>query len=204
MNKKILEHFKKNDPVLYSIASKTRLEKYIKKEKTENYFLKLCREIIGQQLSGRVAEVIFGRFRKLYKNKVTPRSVLKTEHEKLRSIGMSNAKAKYVKNLAAAVVERKLQIDALDKLPDDEVKKQLVQVKGIGPWTAEMFLMFTLGRPDVFSHGDLGLKKALKKLYGFKKDPDIKTVEKVIKKWSPYKTYASLILWTSLETLSNN
>ncbi len=113
---------------------------------------------------------------------------------------MSNAKAKYLKYLAEAVISGKLQLNKLDSLPDEEVKKQLIQVKGIGPWTAEMFLMFTLGRPDVFSHGDLGLRKGLKKIYGFKKDPSIKKVEKIIQKWSPYKTFASLILWEVIET----
>ncbi len=113
---------------------------------------------------------------------------------------MSNAKAKYVKNLAETIIKGIIEIDNLDDLSDEEVKKELLQVKVIGPWTAEMFLMFTLVRPDVFSHGDLGLKKGIKKIYRFKKDPSIKTVEIIIKKWSPYKTYACLILWESMET----
>lgn len=199
MDKKILSHFKKHDPLLHSFAVKIAVIKIIKKENPKKYFLKLCDEITGQQLSAASANAIFTRFKKLYPKGVTPKAVLATPHAKLRKVGMSNAKARYLKYLAEAVVKGKLQLDKLDLLPDEEVKNQLIQVKGIGPWTAEMFLMFTLGRPDVFSHGDLGLRKGLKKIYGFRKDPSIKRVEKIISKWSPYKTFASLILWEVLE-----
>lgn len=199
MNKKILSHFKKHDPLLHSFAIKIGVVEVFKKENPKNYFLKLCEEIAGQQLSGASADAIFSRFKKLYPKGVTPKTVLKTTHEKLRSVGMSNAKAKYLKNLAQAIVEDKLQLNKLDQLEDEEIKRQLTQVKGIGPWTAEMFLMFTLGRPDVFSHGDLGLRKGLKKIYGFKKDPTKKQAEKIVNKWSPYKTFGSRILWASLE-----
>ncbi len=199
MDKKILNYFKKNDPLLHSVAVKVGVFKVMKKENSKNYFIKLCSEITGQQLSGASADAIFNRFKQLYSKGITPKGVLNTSHEKLRAVGMSNAKAKYLKNLAQAVINKLVQLNQLDSLSDSEVIRQLTQVKGIGPWTAEMFLMFTLGREDVFSHGDLGLRKGLKKIYGFKKDPSIKTVEKIIKKWSPYKTYASLILWESLE-----
>ena len=84
-------------------------------------------------------------------------------------------------------------------MDDDTIIRELIKVKGIGRWTAEMFLMFVLCRPDVFSHGDLGLRKAIKKIYGFKKEPTTKQIERIVKKWSPYKTYASRLLWTSLE-----
>ncbi|MBI5127025.1 DNA-3-methyladenine glycosylase 2 family protein [Candidatus Roizmanbacteria bacterium] len=199
MDKKILNHFKKNDPLLHAIALKIGVLKIMTKESPENYFIKLCNEITGQQLSGASADAIFKRFKQLYPKGITPKGVLNTSHEKLRAVGMSNAKAKYLRYLAKAVVDKKLQLDKLDSLSDEEVKRQLTQVKGIGPWTAEMFLMFTLSRSNVFSHGDLGLRKGLKKIYGFKKDPSIKTVEKIIKKWSPYKTFGARILWKSLE-----
>src|SRR3989344_476827 len=192
MDKKILDHFKKHDPKIHFFALKIEALRIIKKENPKNYFARLCEEISGQQLSGASADAIFTRFKKLYPKGVTAKTVLKTTHQRLRSVGLSNAKAKYLKNLAEAVVTHKLQLDQLDLLDDEEVKKQLIQVKGIGPWTAEMFLMFTLGRPDVFSHGDLGLRKGLKKIYGFKKDPSIKRIEKIISKRSPYKTFASL------------
>jgi len=201
MDKKILLHFKANDPLLYGYALKIGkgLKPFPTKIKPKNYFLSLCDAIAGQQLSGKAADAIFARFIKLFPKEVIPKAVFETKHEKLRGVGMFNAKAKYLRNFAEAVVNGKLPLDKIDDLSDEEVKKQLTQVKGIGPWTAEMFLMFALGRPDVFSHGDLGLKKGLKKIYGFKKFPSFRTVERIIKKWSPYKTYASLILWKSLE-----
>lgn len=117
------------------------------------------------------------------------------------SVGMSNSKAKYVKNLAEAVINKKLDLKKFDKMSDDNIKAELVKVKGIGPWTAEMFLMFTLHRPDVFSPGDLGLRKAIKRIYGFKKDPSSRTVSRIVSKWVPYRTFASLVLWESLEVI---
>ena len=112
---------------------------------------------------------------------------------------MSHAKARYLKHLAEEIVHGDLPIFHLNSMTDQEIISKLTKVKGIGPWTAEMFLMFTLGRDDVFSFGDLGLKKAVIKIYGFKKDPTRKQIEKIISSWSPYKTYASRILWASLE-----
>lgn len=199
MNKKILNHFKTNDPILYSFAKKLGPIRVLEQVNSKYFFLELCETIAGQQLSSKAADAIFARFEKLYPKGVTPKAILKTNHEKLRSVGMSNAKARYLKYLAQAVFDGKLKLERLDKLTDAEVIKQLIQVKGIGPWTAEMFLMFTLGRENVFSHGDLGLRKGLMKIYGFKKEPGIKKVEKIVSKWSPYKTYGSLILWNSLE-----
>jgi len=128
-----------------------------------------------------------------------PFDILSMSHGQLRATGMSNAKARYVRNLAEEIVHGDLPISSLDSMTDEEVIDKLTKVKGIGPWTAEMFLMFTLGREDVFSFGDLGLKKAIIKIYGFKKDPARKQIEKIISRWSPYKTYASRILWASLE-----
>ena len=108
-------------------------------------------------------------------------------------------KVKYIKDLAQKTLDKTLDLSKLTNMTDGDVLTELTKVKGIGPWTAEMFLMFTLGREDVFSHGDLGLKNAIKKLYGFKKDPSKKQVEKIVNKWSPYRTFACRILWKSLE-----
>src|SRR3989338_3828179 len=199
MNKKILNHFRINDLVLHSYALQVRLSP-IKKDSPENYFYRLCREIVRQQLSDKAGEAIFGRFQKLFPNEiVTALDILSISHERLRGSGMSHAKARYVRNLAEAVIHGDLPILHLDLMADEEILKTLTKVKGIGPWTAEMFLMFVLGRENVFSHGDLGLKKGIIKVYRLKKDPTKKQVEKIIKKWSPYKTYASRILWASLE-----
>jgi DNA-3-methyladenine glycosylase II len=198
--KHILKHFKKNDPVLYSYFLKTGKLEPIQKDTPGNYFSRLCREIIGQQLSDKSSEAIISRFNVLFSGRCArPSDVISLSHDKLRATGMSHAKARYVRNLAEAIVRRELSVARLDSMTDGEVVAELTKIKGIGPWTSEMFLMFTLGREDVFSHGDLGLRKAIKKLYGFKKDPTKKKVEKIISRWSPYKTYASRVLWMSLE-----
>ena len=198
--KKILKHFKKNDPVLYSYFLKIGKLEPIKKDTPGNYFSRLCREIIGQQLSDKSSEAILLRFTKLFSNRrARPSDVISLPHKTLRATGMSHAKARYVRNLAEAIVGGDLSVIRLATLKDEEVVKELVKVKGIGPWTSEMFLMFVLGREDVFSHGDLGLRKGIKKIYGFKKDPTKKQIENIISRWSPYKTYASRVLWQSLE-----
>lgn len=200
MNKKILNHFKKNDPTIYSIAIKIGELETIKKDKPENYFYRLCREIICQQLSDKAGESIFNRFKKLFsKELVKASNIISIPHERLRSSGMSHAKARYVRNLAEAIINGNLPILNLDSMTDEEILETLTKVKGIGPWTAQMFLMFTLGRENIFSHGDLGLKKGMMKIYKLKTEPTKNQIEKIISKWSPYKTYASRILWASLE-----
>ncbi len=200
MNKKIFNHFKKNDPILYSYVVRVGELETIKKDRPENYFYRLCRDIICQQLSNKAGQSIFGRFKKLFPNGlVTARDIFSISHERLRTSGMSNAKARYVKNLAEAIIHGNLPISYLDLMTDEEILKVLTKVKGIGPWTAQMFLMFTLGRENIFSHGDLGLRKGIMKVYKFKTEPTKKQIEKIVAKWPPYKTYASRILWASLE-----
>lgn len=200
MNKKILNHFKKHDPLLYSYAIRVGKLETIKKYKIENYFCRLCREIVCQQLSDKSGEAIFGRFQKLFPNGlVTALDILSISHDRLRASGMSHAKARYVQNLAEAIIHGDLPIYHLDSMADEDVLEILTKVKGIGPWTAQMFLMFTLGREDIFSPGDLGLKKGMMKVYKLKTEPTKNKIEKIISKWSPYKTYASRILWESLE-----
>lgn len=199
MNNKFPVHFRKVDPILYSLFKKfPSLE--IRSESPKNYFKKLCGEIIGQQLSGKVADVIYARFEKLFPRKhVTPVEVLKLSEQALRDTGMSWSKTRFIRDLARQVVTKSVRLETLSNLTDTDVIKELTGVKGIGPWTAEMFLMFSLGREDVFSYGDLGLRNAMKKLYGFKKDLTIKQMEKIVNKWKPYRTYAARILWKSLE-----
>lgn len=199
MNKVVLKHFQNVDPILFSVAQTITLEEHAIRS-PNRYFVSLCSEIIGQQLSGKVADVLFDRFEKLFpKRTVTPKRVLATSEAVLRGVGMSWSKTRFIRDLAQHVLTKSLQLDQLAKLSDQDVIKELTKVKGIGPWTAEMFLMFTLGREDVFSYGDLGLRKAIKKLYGFKKDPTVKQMEKIANKWKPYRTYAARILWKSLE-----
>jgi len=159
----------------------------IKPIKKSLYFEDLVDAICSQQLSGKAAETIFNRVKKLL-IKVTPERVLAKTDQELRDCGLSWGKVKYVKDLALRSKDGKLKLKDLDKLPDEEVVKELVAVKGIGPWTAEMFLMFSLARPDVFPVDDLGIKTAMAKL-------KLKSSER----WKPYRTVASWYLWRSLE-----
>lgn len=197
MDKKVLVHFQSVDPILFAVCKQS---KPITLQKSQDYFSDLVEAIICQQLSDKAGATIFGRFQKLFpKEKITPESVLSLTDAAIRSVGPSWSKVRFIKNLAQAVADGTLELGAFDGRSDEEVIKALTQIKGIGPWTAEMFLMFTLGREDVFSHGDLGLKRAIKNLYRFKKEPTRKQIEKISRKWSPYRTYACRILWRSLE-----
>ncbi len=162
------------------------------------YFEDLIDAITSQQLSGKAAKTIFGRVKELCKGKMTPENILKKKDEELRNCGLSWAKVKYVKDLASRVKGGQLNIGELDSLSDEEVIRELVEVKGIGRWTAEMFLMFSLCRGDIFPVDDLGIKKGFEKVIG-KKFDKIKSAKFAEKTWSPYRTVASWYLWRSLE-----
>ena len=164
-----------------------------------NIPVRIMSSIISQQLSTKVARVIFQRFLDLYKGKEPkPKQVLDTPAETLRAIGLSNAKVSYVHNVAAFCIEHKITDKKLLAMSNEEIVELLVQIKGIGQWSVEMLLMFTLGREDVFAVDDLGIQQAMTHLY--KLDPENKKdmKEKMLKisaKWSPYRTYACLHLW---------
>lgn len=197
MNKPALTHFKKVDPIIYEIALKVEITET---EKSSNYFIDLVDSIISQQLSGKAASTIFGRFKKLFKNEnITPEDLLKINDEKIRECGISYSKIKYIKGIAKEIIENKLDLKSFDSKKDEEVISELIKLKGIGNWTAEMFLMFTLGRSDIFSTGDLGLQNAIIKLYKLNKKPTKEELIKISNKWSPHRTYASRVLWKSLE-----
>lgn len=196
MKSTIKKHFESVDPTLFSVIDHIEPFELVK---YKDYFTCICREIIGQQLSGAVADTIYNRFLKLFSRTVTPENVLSLSDEKIRKIGTSWSKVAYLKDLAQKIRSGELNLKTIATRSDDEVIRELSKVKGIGPWTAEMFLMFTLGREDVFSYGDLGLRRAMQKLYKFKKEPTIKQMEKIVIKWKPYRTYAARILWQSLE-----
>lgn len=186
-----LAHFKKADPVLYAAAKDVKI-KPLKPRPPEDYFKSLCFEIINQQLNGKVARTIFARFEALFRKGVTPGSVNRIKVDRIRSIGASWSKAEFIKDLAKKVCSGELDLRKLKRLDNKSAIEQLTSVKGIGPWTAEMFLMFTIGREDLFSHGDLGLRKGVEKLYGL---TDKAQIEKLSQKWSPYRTYACRVLW---------
>lgn len=198
----ILEHFSKADPLIFALLEKMPERLLGVHSKPEEYFYRLCLDIIGQQLSVKAADTIARRFEALLQGKITPAHILSFTDEELRSVGLSNAKVKYVKDLATKVKDGSLQLEKLPNLNNEEVIAQLTQVKGIGRWTAEMFLLFTLGREDVFSHGDLGLKNAYTKLYQLA-EWDTTLAAEQVQKWHPYQSYGSLALWYSLEITPN-
>lgn len=165
----------------------------------ENIPLQLIGSIMSQQLNTKVADIIYNRFLASYNNKEPkPQQVLDTPDETLRSIGLSNAKVKYVKNVAAFCVEHNITDKKLHAMRDEEIIELLTQIKGVGKWTVEMLLMFALGREDVFSIDDYGVQKAMIKIYKLEKLDKKQLREKLIKisnKWSPYRTYGCLYCW---------
>jgi DNA-3-methyladenine glycosylase II len=169
-------------------------------EKKKKVYLSLCGSILSQQLSTKVARVIYQRFLNLFGNKQpTLQQILDISPEKLRSIGLSNAKAAYVHNVCNFFLEHNITDGRLDKMSNEEVMELLTQIKGVGKWTVEMILMFTLGREDVFAIDDLGLQQSMIKLYKLDPAGDKKLMkEKLLSisaKWSPYRTYACRYLW---------
>lgn len=168
-------------------------------KKRKNICIYLCASIMSQQLSTKVADVIYKRFIALYDGKEpTPQQILATPSETLRSIGLSNAKVSYVKNVAQFDIEFGMDAKKLGKMSNEEVIEYLVVIKGVGRWTVEMLLMFALGREDVFAIDDLGVQNAMIALYKLDKTDKKKLKEDMLrlsKKWSPYRTYACLHLW---------
>jgi DNA-3-methyladenine glycosylase II len=160
----------------------------------------LCRSIVYQQLSGKAAGTIMMRFLGLYdSDPLTPEVLLRTTDDTLRGIGLSRQKIAYLKDLATKVQDGALQLALLPMHSDAEVLHQLMGVKGIGRWTAEMFLIFALGRLDVFPVDDLGIRKAMQRAYGYKRLPAPLTMHRHARKWIPYRTIATWYLWRSLD-----
>ncbi len=172
-------------------------EPFVLKQRKKVY-LHLCGSIMSQQLSVKVADVIWKRFLALYDKHPTPEQIADTPFATLRGIGLSNAKVSYIQNVARFAIEQGMEWKQLKKMTDEEVTQHLIQIKGVGRWTTEMLLMFALGREDVFAVDDLGIQNAMIKLYKldnadkkqFKED-----LLRISKKWSPYRTYACLHLW---------
>jgi DNA-3-methyladenine glycosylase II len=181
------------------LASVLRTQDAIELKPRKNICLRLCASIMSQQLSTKVAKVLYHRFLELYEGKEpSPQQIADMPFEQLRGIGLSNAKAQYVLNVAQFFLDNKIDEKKLRKLPDEEVIEWLTQIKGVGRWTVEMLLMFTLGREDVFAVDDYGIQVAMKKLYKLD-DSDKKSfrqeMQRIAAKWSPYRTYACRHLW---------
>ena len=160
----------------------------------------LVRAIVGQQLSARAARSIYERLIGLFGDRTpTPRELLDTEPDVLRGAGLSGAKVAFLRDLAEHIEDGELDLEQLPELPDDEVFEQLVQVKGLGPWTVDIFLLFHLGRPDVLPVGDLGIKRAVQTAYGLEDLPDAAELERIAEPWRPHRSLACLYLWRSLD-----
>ena len=160
----------------------------------------LVRSIVGQQLSTKAAATIYARVLELFGGNVpTPAQLIATPPDSLRSAGLSRAKVAYLRDLAERVEDGDLDLDHLAQLSDAQVSEQLTAIKGIGQWSADMFMIFHLGRPDVLAVGDLGIRRAVERAYGLKEIPDAKALTRIAEPWRPYRSLACLYLWASLD-----
>jgi len=163
-------------------------------------FFTLARSIVGQQISVKAAQSVWDRLEIKIK-KIKPEIILKTHSSTLKSVGLSRQKVKYLKNLANAFIEKKIKINLWDKMNDEEIVQDLIQIKGIGRWTTEMFLIFNLCRTDIFPLDDIGMIKGLCKLYNISYPTKREIIIKIGEKWKPYRSVATWYLWRSLDPI---
>ena len=192
-----LKHLKQKDEKMGRVINKFEKPEF---KKDSNYFEALVRAIVYQQLSGKAAATIYKRFKDLFPNNKypSPSMVMKKSHEELRSVGLSNQKASYIHNIANAFYVGTIPKD-IESLVDNEVIECLTTIKGVGPWTAEMFLMFTLNRRDVFPVTDLGIQKGFQLFFQLDELPRPNQMIEKAEHWSPYRTLASWYLWRLVE-----
>jgi len=194
-----------SDPVMAGLIErigkldvKTRLKRRSEERPADAYGA-LLRAIVGQQLSTKAARTIYGRVIEIFGGTTpSPEQLLEASEADLRGAGLSGRKVEYVRDLATHVIDGELEVDSLDRLPDEEVIEEIVAVRGLGQWTAEMFLLFHLERPDVLSGGDLGIRKAIQVAYELDEMPPPTKVIEVGEPWRPHRSLASLYLWESL------
>jgi DNA-3-methyladenine glycosylase II len=194
--RKAINHLKKADPILAGIIEKVG---GCKMNYDEPAFASLAEAIVYQQLHGKAAATIFKRLTDLAGEPLTPEGVLRLSAAEMRGVGLSKQKLSYLRDLAGKTESGELDFTGLSELSDEDVIKRLTQVKGIGVWTAHMFLMFSLRRPDVLPVGDLGVQMAIRKHYRKRKLPKPAQMEKIAKCWSPYRSVACWYLWRSLD-----
>ncbi len=193
------KHLSKHDVVLAKVIASSPACTIVPHQ---NYFQELVESIISQQLSVKSARSIRGKFCDLFGSDFpTPKQILEKSVEELRTAGLSNAKARYVRDLANHVQNGSLKLDILNTLSNDEIIAELTAVKGIGEWTAHMFLMFAMGRLNVLAHGDLGIKNGIQKLYGLKALPSPQATQELAQKnkWHPYESVGCWYIWQSLD-----
>jgi len=194
--RKAINHLKKSDPVMRGIIERVGP---CRMEFGEPVFHSLAEAIVYQQLNGKAAETIFKRFAALAGEPLSPEGIVKLTDEQMRSVGLSKQKSSYLRDMAERAIRGELNFTRLVEMTDEEVIKHLTQVKGVGVWTAHMFLMFTLKRPNVLPTGDFGVQMAIKKHYNKRKLPKPVQMEKIAKCWEPYRSIACWYLWRSLD-----
>jgi DNA-3-methyladenine glycosylase II len=190
------------DPVMARLVEEHArvVRRDLRRERPGDAYGALLRSIVGQQLSTKAARTIYGRMTDLFDGHApTPRQLLAVDPERIRAAGLSYSKIAYLRDLAARVEDGALELERLPELPDEEVSAQLTAIKGVGQWTADMFMMFHLGRPDILPVGDMGIRRAVQVEYRLRKPPDPKRLEKIARPWRPYRTLACLFLWSSLD-----
>ena len=194
--RKAIKHLKKADPIMRAIIERVGP---CRMEFGEPVFHSLAEAIVYQQLNGKAAVTIFKRFTALAGEPVTPKGIAKLTDEQLRSVGLSKQKSSYLRDMVERANRGELDFSRLPEMTDDEVIRHLTQVKGVGVWTAHMFLMFTLKRPNVLPTGDFGVQMAIKKHYNKRKMPKPVHMEKIARPWEPYRSIACWYLWRSLD-----
>jgi len=199
MKREIKEFLQEKDPILRDYIEDIFLEDL---EQQEDIYFSLIKSITFQQLSGKVADIIFKRFLSLFDNKYPkPQTLLEIEHKELRNIGLSNNKARYIKNVAQFHIEYGIKYDILCEMSDEEIIKYLCQIKGVGKWTVEMILIFSLLRENIMPSSDLAISTKIKKIYGLKTEKRelIKEVEEVAQMWVPFRSYAVRAIWNLID-----
>jgi DNA-3-methyladenine glycosylase II len=197
-----IEHLRGADPVMRNLIEEVGADGLgdPRRGRPDDRYGALIRAIVGQQLSTTAARAIYARLTDRYGGRTpSPVEVLEDDPDELRAAaGLSHAKVSFLRSLAEHVLDGSLELDRMDALPDEQVTAELVAVKGLGPWTADLFLMFTLQRPDVLPVGDLGIRRAVMQRYGLEAMPAPAEVARIGEPWRPYRTLASLFLWRSL------
>jgi DNA-3-methyladenine glycosylase II len=199
MHRKAIRHLKSSDPVMARLIEQVGSCVFETRDDGK-HFDHVARAIVYQQLSGSAASTIFRRFTELYGGRVpAPAELLATPEERLRSVGLSRQKIGYLLDLARKAESGEVDFDSLHTLDDAMIVERLTKVKGVGVWTAQMFLMFRLGRPDVLPDLDLGIRKGIQRAYRLRKEPNAARVHEIGKSWAPYRTIACWYLWRSLD-----
>ena len=200
----------KGDPTMAALIErigKIDIEERLRRrseERPADAYGALLRSIVGQQVSTKAARAIYNRVLELFGGKTpSPQRLLKVSEEELRGAGLSGRKVEYVRDLARHVIDGELELDRLEQLDDEQVIEEIVAVRGLGRWTAEMFLLFHLERPDILSGGDLGIRKAIQLEYGLEEMPTPQETVAFGERWAPHRSLASIYLWESLAAVPN-